>query len=625
VIDIAIDPDSAGTAALSEAFSDPGSVDGEVIASISTPELPASGSAQLSTTIDSAALDELLARSGWGAHAVTASLRGADDASSVSALVRLDGDAPSTLDVTVVLPLTAPPSTDGLIPADALEDYTGPNGRLTRKLNAVTDPAITLALDPRILASIRVLGVSAPESATAWLSRLEDLPNEIFPLQYADADPALEQAAGVSALLGPITFQPELDPANFPAPATPSPVSSDPASSTPTDAPVDGDVDPTATGEESPVDTGLPTDEELVAFEYSATDIAWPASGRATQEALAFAAQTGLNRTIVSSSQLEDESAGVTATVGGSSILVADEVSALVSDAVFALGASETRFTASRAAGMLAASADDADSERADILITLDRSAMTTADPTEPLRNLLALPWLNPSPLSTVSTDATTSDTALVAGDDDRLGTATALLQDEAAVAAFATVVEDPSLIAAPARLDLLGAFSAGWDGYGDRWSGAVETLRARSAEIVTSISIDRSSQINVFSYSAPTPISVTNSLPYPVTVSLRPRVSNARIVMDSATATIGPESTQRVLLDSRAVANGRVTVTLTMWSPANVPVGNERVVQLDVQPFWETAGIAVIVAFVVFLLGFGTFRSVRRRRRTAESTEVES
>src|SRR5690606_10561431 len=92
---------------------------------------------------------------------------------------------------------------------------TGPFGALTRQLDAVAGTPAVIALDPMILASIRVLGSSAPESARQWLARLGALSNEVFLLAYGDADLVAAVRSGTLAELQPAGFGFALDPANF--------------------------------------------------------------------------------------------------------------------------------------------------------------------------------------------------------------------------------------------------------------------------------------------------------------------------------------------------------------------------------------------------------------------------
>ena len=128
----------------------------------------------------------------------------------------------------VIVPITADATAGGLLTATELTELTAPTGSLTNQLDAVDGTAAILAIDPAILAAIRVLGSSAPASAVEWLVRLESLANSRFALQFGDADVAAQMQAGLSRPLPPLSLQAYIDPANFATPApdttpTPSP------------------------------------------------------------------------------------------------------------------------------------------------------------------------------------------------------------------------------------------------------------------------------------------------------------------------------------------------------------------------------------------------------------------
>ena len=96
----------------------------------------------------------------------------------------------------MVVALTVPERTTGFIDRDLLANYTSEFGLLTRALDQVIDRPVVLGIDPSIIASIRVLGNTAPASAVAWLERLDAATNETFPLAWADADLTLGLQAG---------------------------------------------------------------------------------------------------------------------------------------------------------------------------------------------------------------------------------------------------------------------------------------------------------------------------------------------------------------------------------------------------------------------------------------------
>ena len=76
---------------------------------------------------------------------------------STSAMIVPDDAAPP-VGIGVVVPITAPGLSEGLLTADELIELTAPTGSLTNQLNAVEGTAAILAVDPAIPAAIRVLG-----------------------------------------------------------------------------------------------------------------------------------------------------------------------------------------------------------------------------------------------------------------------------------------------------------------------------------------------------------------------------------------------------------------------------------------------------------------------------------
>src|SRR5690606_13036260 len=85
---------------------------------------------------------------------------------------------------------------------------------LTRTLDAVEGRTVAIGIDPMIIASIRILGNTAPDSAISWLERLKNVNNETFALSYADSDLAALSQAGSTTVLAPTSF--EVDPSRYP-------------------------------------------------------------------------------------------------------------------------------------------------------------------------------------------------------------------------------------------------------------------------------------------------------------------------------------------------------------------------------------------------------------------------
>lgn len=164
-------------------------------------------------------------------------------------------------DLAVIVPLVAPAGSPSIIGADSLAAWTAAGGLLADRLAAVQGTVATLAIDPRITASIRLLGSDAPESATNWLTTLLALPNESFALGWADADVHGLAAIGRADLTAPSSLQFAVDAARFPQEAvSPTPDLSAPPSV------------PSAGPSSEPADSAgpaVPTDEQLLALPTS--------------------------------------------------------------------------------------------------------------------------------------------------------------------------------------------------------------------------------------------------------------------------------------------------------------------------------------------------------------------
>lgn len=657
---VAIAADSpASRSELSAQLADPASIPADLTQSVAVSAVPAGGTVPVDVTVPAAQLDRILARSRGGAHAVSLALGTAGSVTARTSTSFLWGGTSPQMPVplTTVLPVTVPPSASGLLDAAALREYTSPLGGLTRLLAALEAPAgaaSAAAIDPMIIASIRALGSSAPRSAVLWLDRLSALKNSSFALQYADGDLALGRRAGSVAVPQPLSFQAQLDPANFPAssatptppPAPPSgtpgpsgtpdapPASSVPtavtpgaasppaATPTPTPAPTPSGSPPRLSGNGSP-----PTDRQLLAFPYTTTGIAFPVAGTVSPADLPYFAAAGLSTTLVMSADLSGGPAtpNSRATVGGAAVLVADsELSAAFTAAAVAPDDLAWRAAMARVSALLRTIARDRGSADAPMLAVLERGALPTAGRIEQtLQALRDTQSALPADLPLVMESAPAGELALAdrAPTQDRIDRAAAIVAAEGRIANFASVIERPDLLTGPQRLRLLGLLSSGWLADPAGWTSAVATTAEAFRAVLGAVNIDQSSTINVVGDQAPLPILVSNALDYPATVTVSARPSNGRVLVAEQTATIKPKSSQRVVLPATVIANGPVTLLVSLRSPSGVAIGGQTYVQLELQAGWEAAGLTLTVAAAAALFGFGIFRNIRRRRRNARAT----
>lgn len=491
-------------------------------------------------------------------------------------------------------PLTVPPQETGLIPADRLESWTAPAGLLTRQLDAVAGAPVAVGIDPRIPASIRILGASAPESALAWLQELELMPNEAFPLAYADADLAAQAQAGLEAPLGPLGFDDAVDPADFPADA--------------------GDAGATATPGSTPDETAL------LEWDFTRTDIAWPADDTVATGDLDRFAAGGLTTAILAPGNVEpvDSAVNAGATIDGRAAVVADD---RVTDSLRAAAAA-TSDTAWRSATarLLAELALAGHDDPVTLLGTFDRSAGLEAERVAATVSALSSGrWARPTTLAE-AVGAPPAARALVSMPEDgqRIENVNRLLQAEESVDEFADVLADPTVLTGPTRRDLLALLDVGWLDQPVEWTDAVGTWLVDRRAVTDAVSIVPSSSVLVVATETGIPITVQNDLPYPVDVVVQVDPSNGRLIVeDSVEATVEAESRSTVRVPVAAgVGSGEVTLEVSLSSPDGTPVGTSVDVPANVQADWEGVGAAVLAAIAVAVFAIGLLRAFRRRRR---------
>ncbi len=538
-----------------------------------------------------------------------------------STSVMIVPDDATAMQIGVIVPITSGARSTALLTAAELTELTSPTGYLASELDAVEGSAAILAVDPAIPAAIRVLGASAPESATLWLERLLALENERFALQYGDADPAIQIDAGLSSPLAPPILTSFMQAENFLPVQNPAPTA------TPTPAPTpSATVDPTV-----PV---YPTVDELFDIGSARPDMWWPASGAPSAAALSTLggiAQDDLaSLTLLASTQTTAGSAGATvaapARVGDATALVYDRT---ISDAL--TEASGIDDTPLRGAALTAATAHlafaAAEVGGAPLLVALDRGTdrsrvglrtAITAATSAPGASAVSLDDLAESPSSTIEmVDA--------AADPLRVTTASLLFTEETELARFATILDDVTLITGPERGEILQLLGVSWIDEPARSLVAVGEHRAQTATTLESVRLLPTSSINLFGADARLWFTVRNDLPYPVNLVLYAVPNDLRLDVQRATPIVASASSNtRVEVPVQArVGNGEVELSLQLRSRASVAIGPPETVEVSVRAEWETFGVIALSIVVGGLVLLGVIRTIlRARARRAPGNE---
>lgn len=537
-----------------------------------------------------------------------------------ASVVWYPGGAATQASVNVVMPIVTPAGSDGLIASDDLATYTAPNGILTRELDGlVGHTTVTVGIDPMIIASIRVLGNAAPASAVEWLTRLSELPNDTFSLGYADADAVGQLQAGLPAPLAPTSLAYAVDPKNFTPEPTPV---GEPSTPTATPSPRSTTATPTPTATPGPV---VPDLNSLLAWDYSLTGISWPGDKTVRRADLAPLAAAGLTTTIVSGSNTNAgdlESTPDAPIASGTDRMVASDqrLSEALRQAVSAPSDVAWNAAMSKVNAQLELISQESGTARK-LLVALDRSWPSSGTQLERTLNaLFSSPWSAPASFPTVRDATPTAGLDLVDAPEsaERITDIRALVQDEGSLGQFATVLDDPTRLTGRTRAELLTLFAVSWQNPRTDWAAAVTKSRATTVETLHSIRILPTENVNLVSAQGSIPFTVSNELPGDaVTVVLTASPSNSRLEVDqSTTKRIPQDSRATVLVPVKAkVGNGQVVLSLHLYSPTGVPIGDPTSVTVDVHADWEGIGALIFGILLVLLFGFGIVRNILRRR----------
>ena len=510
-------------------------------------------------------------------------------------------------EVAIVVPLTVPASSTGIISRDLLEDYTSETGRLTRALDEVGDRPVTLAIDPMIIASIRLLGTDAPESATAWLDRLAALSNETFALSWADSDLTLGINAGSTGPLALESLDFAIDPELFGA-AEVEP-SAEPSPTPSGSAEPDNDTSPPP----------LPTTESLLEWDYTLPSVAWPATDTVSASSFGPLAEN-FELSLLSSGNLAPIAGlNATATVGESSVLVSDAaLSSLfsttvdsVTDAGWEVSVASLVAQLTDAAGQPSASST---------IITLDRSVpLADLDLGATLDAIEAIATVDLVGLSAVSDNEGPTATIVDKTQDEASITAiTGLLDLEELDATFARIAEDPSRVTSQRRLDLLATLSNGWTQTIEGRADAVSTYRAASSTLRSSVSIVKSSKITLWADRGSLPVVVENLLDQPVTVyvTVRPLTPLIRVEDTFFQVVVEPNSQRNARVPVQSISNGNVELEISLHGSTSRQIGSTTYVRTVVQAGWETPFTITVAILVVLVFAAGVVRTIVRLRR---------
>ncbi|WDH78848.1 DUF6049 family protein [Microbacterium esteraromaticum] len=570
------------------------------LASEATPVIDREASGTVNVVVDAVELGDLDA----GVYPVRARLSGAstqvsgEDAlqwnlTASTVLVIADSTARNSA---VLVPITATPENGSLLTADELSALTTEGGALAGQLNAVSGTTAVLAIDPAIPAAIRILGTRAPETATRWLSELEALPNDVFALQFGDADATVQARAGLPAPLATPDLTSLLLADDFPpaADATPTP------SPTPT-------ADPVA---------ALPDNEQLTALNGAEQGLLWPRSDVTAADLAVFGDYFGEDvTTILPSTSFIGDPAGRVTVDGHDALVVDATASARLSAAVEATDPAVLDRELTAAAGHMFFATGGA----TPTILALDRSETRSPSAVRAALSAFASPAVT---LSELRAAPPSSATPTRADSIDRVPGLNAMLADEERLTEFATILTEPAQLLSPTRIRILRTIGVGFDD--TAFTAAVATQQERARTTLDAVGIQQPKPVQLFTSAAPLPVWVRNDLPWDVNLSLFSTPSDLRLDIQPVTEVAAqPAGSTRVDIPIEArVASGDVQVTFRLTSPTGVPIGQTATADVTLRADWEGIGLGILGGVIALLLVLGTIRTVRRRRTQSDAAD---
>jgi hypothetical protein len=512
---------------------------------------------------------------------------------AVSSVVKIASGSQASVGLGVVIPVLAPAGTTGLVDTAAQQQLTGAEGAWTHALHAAASfPAATVALDPAVIASIRIAGAGAPPEALAFLDALGRLPNQTVRLPYADGDETLERAAGRSGTLEPSSFAGVALPSSNPGAPTTAPKAT------------------------SPVSTAA---ADLTDWNWSEQTVAWPVPHTASAGDVGAFGRNG-TAVLLPSDDIRDtaarRAAGPLTSARSTTVLVADTTTSTLLARAAAGGAGGDAALATLT-GLLATAA--VTGETTALLGTAGRADAPGLD--RVLTTLGHQPWIQGRSLSqlasgpsvpvslpnrSVAPARTALAKTLLSGDDDlqQLGTA---------------IPSGRDTVLAPQRLVLMGLLSASWSSDDAGWRAAVGSAADGFRAVIGKVHLVNQTAPNIIGNDGTFRAVVANELPTPVKVVIHAAASNGAVQFTgsaSATVTVPAGSRARAQLTFRTIRNGSTDLTLRLTTPRGTPIDELTSRGATVRAGFDTIIAVVLLTALGLLLALGVYRNVKRRRQ---------
>jgi len=199
--------------------------------------------------------------------------------------------------------------------------------------------------------------------------------------------------------------------------------------------------------------------------------------------------------------------------------------------------------------------------------------------------------------------------------------TAASLAVAEDAVAervAVAAMGADPAALVGDPDAERLGPAALAWreDPTGRRAS--IARTVATTTALRASVSVPPTGTVNLISTSGDLPLRVDNALDQDVTLMVRLRTTDRRLIADTAVKVVVPAGEERTVeIPVSGVQSADVQAVVELSTTTGVVVDSSTVLTVRVRAEWENIGTGAVGGLLALLLVIGVVRTARRARGT--------
>lgn len=347
--------------------------------------------------------------------------------------------------------------------------------------------------------------------------------------------------------------------------------------------------------------------------------MAWPAEGSVDEGTVSFLEANGISSLVLTSENVAQEG-GPRAEIGAGSALITDAALGEASrQAVSATTETERGAALSEVASRLALSAQ---TEVPGVVLGMDRGAVADAEnPDALLTTIGALDWVDP----TLHTDQRAGSASLKSADtlEDRRELLRTAVNRESAVDEVGAILAHPEYLSGYQRTRLLNLFATRYAASDADFPDAAVDFRKRDAELMEGVRAISTEHTQLVGASTRVPVQLRNSLPFEAVVSVRVDPSSAALTLPERSfpdVRVGAEGTEGLLVPVQSrVSSGESGLVVNITDATGKLTIYTGTLSISIRSSVETIALWGLGVLATLLLGFGIWRSVRRRKHQRE------